>query len=280
MIAKAPCIPCLINQGINAVKRLNLDDDKQKEIALELVRYLSSLQTIDKSPAYYAYYIQKLVKELTGQEDPFYEIKKLSNAKAYSILKNLKEKDLDLREVLILSGAGNAVDFAIKDSVNLDDILNIGVGRFEYESFVEEFLKARSILIVGDNAGEIAFDTLLVEKLVKAGKEVVYAVKSHPILNDALMEDAIEVGMDKLCRVIENGSDKVGTFLEDCSEEFRKTFYESDIVISKGQANYETLSSSNRKVFFLLTVKCKVIEGEAKSPQGKVAFFVGGMYDG
>ena len=272
MIAHPECIPCLINQGLNAIRKLNLSRDEESKIVLEIVRYLSTFEKIDNSPAFYAYFVQELVKKHANSEDPFYDIKRASNKVAMELIKSLES--VDLERALFLSGAGNAIDFAIRDSVDLNalwkEIQSMQKGRFDWDIFKEKLDRSKSILIIGDNAGEIVFDKILAQTLTKMGKEVIYAVKSFPILNDVLMQDAVEVEMDKVCKVIETGSGKVGTPLEDCSREFLQAFYEADMVISKGQANYETLSKADRDVFFLLTVKCVPVERETGSPKGSV----------
>ncbi|ADC88974.1 protein of unknown function DUF89 [Thermocrinis albus DSM 14484] len=247
-------------------------------ILLELARYLASHQDLTLSPAHYAYHIQRLVKEVTGVEDPFYQVKKVSNRVALKLLQELSQLPTEdpLERAIKLSGAGNAVDFAIAQQLDLEErvkeILNTEPALFEYPLFLERLQKAEKVLIIGDNAGEIVLDRLLVEELIKRGKEVIYAVKGAPILNDALMEDAEEAGLTSLCRVVSNGSDRVGTVLEDCSQEFRRLFQEAHLVISKGQANFETLSKADREIFFLLTVKCLPIERETGGKKGRIFF--------
>ncbi len=278
MIAKAECIPCLVNQGLNALKKLNLNEELQKEVALRAVQYLSRFKTIDKSPAYYAYYVQQIVKELTGKEDPFKEQKRIANAKALemlpSLMKDLETSEDPLAYALKVSACGNLIDFAVMGNVDFNEVLKDLLKRdfavWDYDKLLERLQEARNIFIIGDNAGEIAFDKLLVKVLKDSGKEVFYGVKGKPILNDATLEDAKEVSMTDLCTVIDNGSDKVGTWLEDCSEEFRKIFFEADVVISKGQANYETLSNVERDLFFLLTAKCNPIARELDGEKGKL----------
>ncbi len=272
MIAYSDCIPCLINQGLNAVRKLRLDKDIEKQIALEIAKYISSFDSIDKSPAYYAYYIQSIVKRYTNCEDPFYEVKKLSNKVALEATKNIQS--LSLEDALFLSGAGNAIDFAIMNPQDVSELIKqifeMEKGKFEIDKLKEKLETSHTILIVGDNAGEIVFDKLLAKSMREQQKKVFYAVKGYPILNDVLMDDAKEVGMDEYCQVISNGSGKVGTDLNDCSKEFLDVFYGVDVVISKGQANYETLSGADRDVFFLLTVKCFPIQSEINSQKGKV----------
>ena len=134
-----------------------------------------------------------------------------------------------------------------------------------------EVSKARKILYVGDNAGEIVFDKLFIEQLPM--EKITYAVRGRHVLNDVLIEDAKMVGMDKIVKVISNGTAYPGTVLKECSDEFKKAFYESDLVISKGQGNYETLSDVEHNIFFLLRIKCPVVARDIGKPAG--SFFAG-----
>jgi uncharacterized protein with ATP-grasp and redox domains len=278
MRAYPQCIPCLINQGLNAVKKLRLGEEAEREVALRALKYLSSLRSIDRSPAYYAYQIQKIVREVTGEEDPFRSQKRLANELALDTLPYLedllKRSGDPLAFALKVSAVGNYIDFAIRDRVNVrEDVRRLLKEEFlvwDYGPLRRKLGNARTVLIIGDNAGEIAFDKILVKVLREMSLEVVYAVKGGPILNDATLEDAEEVSMTSLCRVIDNGSDKVGTWLEDCSETFREVFLSSDVVISKGQANFETLSSAGRDLFFLLVAKCEPIAEETGGLKGKL----------
>ena len=280
MRAYPECVPCLINQGLNAVKRLGLGKEKERRIVTEILKFMASFERIDKSPAYYAYYIQRIVMEEAGTEDPFREQKRTANRKALEVLPELESMISShpdpLAFALKISAIGNYIDFAVRDEVNVEEDIRSMLGEeaavWDYGIFKEKLKDARSVLLIGDNAGEVALDKLLVKVLLDRGLKVTYAVRGRPILNDATLEDAEEVSMTKLCEVIDNGSDKVGTWLEDCSERFREVFYCSDLVISKGQANFETLSSADRGLFFLLVAKCDPIAGETGGSKGKVVF--------
>jgi len=125
--------------------------------------------------------------------------------------------------------------------------------------FKKALERSRRILYLTDNAGEIVFDRILIEELPDYRDRVIVAVKSEPVINDATMEDAEQAGLTDIVRVIENGSDAPGTILEECSEEFLEIFYNSDMIIAKGQGNYESLSENDHRVFFLLKAKCSVI---------------------
>ncbi len=262
------CIPCLIRQGLNAAEKLNLPEEKLFQVAQKGLKYLAQFREFQFSPAYYAYHIQKEVKRLTGEEDPFREIKRISNQKALEILNNLNLEEVlkgdPLRSALKLSAIGNILDFAIlSEEEAFGKVLQLLEKDFtvdHYGSFKKDLENSQRVLILGDNAGEIVFDKILVKVLKELGKEVVFAVKGKPILNDATLEDAKEVSMTELCKVIDNGNDRVGTDLSVASEEFLREWKKADIVISKGQANFESLSSVRDKtIYFLLTAKCNPV---------------------
>ena len=278
MRAYPACVPCLINQGLNAVRKLNLGPEKEKEIALRAVKFLSQFDTFDRSPAYYAYFIQRIVKEISGTEDPFKEQKEIANMKALELLPKVEEivgGNEDLEKALRISALGNYIDFAIRGELEIEkDIISLAGESFavwDYNRLKEKLERAKTAFIIGDNAGEIVFDKPLVRVLKEMSIDVVYGVKGKPILNDATLKDAEEVSITKLCKVIDNGSDKVGTWLEDCSKEFLNHFYSSDVVISKGQANFETLSSAGRDLFFLFVAKCDPI---ARETGGEIKRFI------
>lgn len=127
----------------------------------------------------------------------------------------------------------------------------------QLEAFKEAVSQAERILFLADNAGEIAFDRLLIELLPT--EKVTVAVKGKPVINDATLEDARMTGLTDLVEVVDNGSDAPGTILASCSQAFRDRFEKAYLVIAKGQGNYESLSDSDKDIFFILKVKCPVI---------------------
>ena len=100
--------------------------------------------------------------------------------------------------------------------------------------------------------------------------DITYAVRGFPVLNDVTMEDAHFVGLDKVVKVVSNGFDAPGTLLGKCSEEFLKHYQTSDLILSKGQGNYESLSGEARPIFFLLQVKCPVIARDIRCNVGDI----------
>jgi len=148
-----------------------------------------------------------------------------------------------------ISIAGNIIDYAAKNTLNIDEeIERLFSGHlpentssvFDYDLFREDLDKAQTVLILGDNAGKIVFDRILVEE-IGGHKTIHYAVRGRPILNDATVEDARMCGMDRIAHVFSSGVASPGTILEECSDEFLKIFYDADLVLSKGQGNYEAL---------------------------------------
>ncbi|HEX9020948.1 MAG TPA: ARMT1-like domain-containing protein, partial [Nitrospirota bacterium] len=171
--------------------------------------------------------------------------------------------------------AGNVIDFGIYESIDLDRSVEesflLPLPAAEYRAFARAVNDARRILYLCDNAGEIVFDRVLVEILRDRGKDVIAAVKGSPVINDATRDDAAAAGLSGCATVIDNGNDGIGTLLEACSARFMQEYRSADIIISKGQANYETLvQERDERVFFLFKVKCGVLASFLKRPEGDI----------
>lgn len=223
------------------------------------------------------------VNELLGITDPFAKAKKESNELALNLLPQLRERIIQssdpLYTALQVSVAGNIIDLGIfKDfdvEASIQEALEKKFAHDDYPSFKEKLKGAREVMILGDNSGEIAFDKLLAEQLKASGVRVTYVVKESPILNDATWEDAECVEMKDVATVMSNGSGFLGTVMKTCSEEFRTALKQADLVISKGQANYESLESASEageKTYFLLRAKCEVVAESLRAKLGEMAF--------
>jgi uncharacterized protein with ATP-grasp and redox domains len=158
--------------------------------------------------------------------------------------------------------AGNVIDFAPSKSFDVFKALATAVSKkpaIDHSLLLEKELKKASVVLyLGDNAGEIVMDKLFIETIDHT--DLYYAVRGAHIINDITLEDAEYVGMTKIANVISNGYDAPSTLLKRCSPEFRKIYDKADIVISKGQGNLEGLiDRTDKKIFFLLTVKCDVM---------------------
>jgi len=168
--------------------------------------------------------------------------------------------------------AGNMIDMGINRNITEADVRQAMQHALsepffgEQERFIQEVDEARSILYLADNAGEIVFDRLLIEQILP--RRVTLAVRGAPVINDATLVDAQAAGLDEIVEIIDNGSDAPGTLLEDCSQEFRRRFAEADLIIAKGQGNFESLNTQPGNLFFLFKVKCPLVANHILQPVG------------
>jgi hypothetical protein len=211
--------------------------------------------------------------------DPYRRVKEQYNAIALQKLPGLRQRAAlssdPLEGAVRAAIAGNVIDFGIYDSVDLDNAIersfDLPLSVLQYGEFSRAVDNARTILYLCDNAGEIVFDRVLLEALRDRGKLTTAAVKGSPVINDATREDAVAAGLAGCATVIDNGSDGIGTLLETCSPEFLDAYNSADLIISKGQANFETLlSSRDSRIFFLFMVKCGVVAGVLGGMNGDI----------
>lgn len=264
------CLPCLSKQAVKLACKVTDNEELQKKIIKFGLEKISENAFIQSAP-YVTAEIYKFGKEISGVRDPFEKEKKEFNIIAAKLIRdmNLEEKintskkafDVGMR----LSIAGNIIDFSLGKEINKKDVensitesLKTNIFGSTSDEFLKKINKAKKILFLADNSGEIVFDKLFINCLPK--DKITYVVKGGPIVNDATMEDADFVGMNKLVKVMDNGASIQGTILNRCSNEFLEEFEKADLIISKGQANYETLSEvSDTEIFFLLRAKCMSI---------------------
>lgn len=281
------CIPCFVNEAFNVSRRVT-DDEAVQERVLRAVLAKASELSFSKSPPYMGYEIHRIIREETGTDDPYRETKIYSNRLAMSLYPELRKQVLSsddpFETALRLSIAGNILDFGMgiltleEAASTLDRTIRECLSRpFAFDGgghLREAIQEAEDILYLGDNAGEIAFDRLLLEQM--PASKVTFVVKGGPIINDATREDADAAGLTRMVRVIDNGSRVPGTILELCSREFQSRFEAADLLIAKGQGNYETLSECNKKIFFLLKVKCPVIARDIGCEVGDIVVSANG----
>lgn len=272
MNVKYDCIECLAKQSVTLAKKLTDDPTKREQIIAYGLEKLSQ-NAFTQTPPYITGQVYAYARALTGVHDPFEVEKKEYNTIAHKIIDSmsLRQMILDSEDAfdtaVRLSIAGNIIDFSVgydidestvENSVTLS--LTSDLHGVTTEAFKRAVESSKNILFLSDNSGEIVFDQLLISLMPK--RKVIYAVKGGPIVNDATMEDAIAVKMDQMVPVVSTGSSIQGTILEDCSEDFKKLFDKADLIISKGQANFETLNHSDKKIFFMLRAKCQCIADE------------------
>ena len=260
------CIPCLVRQTVDSMRRATDDRDLQELILKNALKTVSEMD-LNASPPVMTQRIHRIVRDLTSNNDPYKVEKAEFNRIALGLYPKLRSRlrnSPDRFEAAVsLAIAGNIVDLGANSHIggsDITEVLNQALSlplNGNLEAFRTAICKAERILYLTDNAGEIVFDRLLIEQL-PLGKLTV-AVRGFPILNDATMTDAEATGLTDLIPVIDNGSDAPGTVLEECSPQFRRYFERADLVISKGQGNYESLSDVEKPIFFLLKAKCPVV---------------------
>ena len=259
------------------------DEDKQYEVLCELMDTIKAFDR-SKTPCDNSTKILLQVYKSIGMEDPYAKAKKDSNDLAlqlYPKLKGLLENSPDrLYDSLKYSVAGNVIDLGINKTFDIDESLRqsqkVGFAKDDYKKFATMLNGVDRVLIIGDNSGEIVFDKLLVEELVSMNKKVIYVVKGAPILNDATMEDAVYVGMDKVAEIVTTGSQYLGISLDNVAPELLQLMQNTEVIISKGQANFESLEQeawAMGRIFFLLKIKCECVSQVAEAQFGDLVFF-------
>jgi hypothetical protein len=246
---------------------------------------LAELSTADmhEPPAYATTFMYRKIKELTGR-DPYSEIKRTYNDEAMKFYRALrasvKAAEDPLWNAARLAIAGNIIDFGIYSSVDIEGTVKRAMKPTievdDYPAFKAEAERADRILYLMDNAGECVFDMLLIEVLIDMGKDVTAVVKGGPVINDATMDDARQVGLTELCAVVDNGSDAVGTIFSLCRADFKDFFDSFPMIISKGQGNFETLQKVDKNIFFLFQAKCDVIANALGLENGAMLLKRGG----
>ncbi|AQT68513.1 hypothetical protein STSP2_01678 [Anaerohalosphaera lusitana] len=274
------CVPCFVRQAIDGC-RLFTDDQEIHEKAVREVLRMASEMDLDQNPPAMGKEIHRLLRELTGIRDPYEDIKKHFNELAMSWYPKLKKRvenaDDPLEMAVRLAIAGNIIDFGVQASIENDmvesTVEECVTGEFDHhlvEELAAAYADADSVLYLGDNAGEIVFDRILIEQL--GPEKITFAVRGGPIINDITMVDAEYAGLTGIVEVIDNGDNAPGTILQSCSESFRDHFNRADMVIAKGQGNYETLSEVDKDVFFVLKAKCPMIAHHLGCEVGRMIF--------
>lgn len=259
------CIPCFLRQTLEATRYVSGDPSVHERILREMLRSLAKFD-FDQSPPVVGQWVHRKLRQLTGNNDPYKPAKDRFNRFVLDLLPELRSmvsaSSDRLKTSVRLAIAGNIVDLGAKAGLTENQVQLSITGSMseplhgDFEGFRSEINKASKILYLADNAGEIVFDRLLIEELPV--ERVIVAVRGGPVINDATLDDAYAAGIHEIVRVIDNGSDAPGTILADCSAEFQRHFKEADLIIAKGQGNYETLSDEPANIFFLFKIKCSV----------------------
>jgi len=280
------CISCILNRGYLQIQEATDDTALQFKTLSAILRFLAEEFKPTANPAYLGTKRDRLIRKITGNPDPYKQKKQLSNKKALEVVPLAKtiisketSPELQFRKACLSAIVGNIMEFDIPDNpfnfADLEKLIQQAENDLALDEIPQIFnkaKKAKSVLYLTDNAGEIALDTLLVQELKNLGAHVTVAVKDGPILNDATLEDAKIVGMDKVAdEVISTGSDAVGLFPNECSDEFLNVYNSVDLVVAKGMGYAETFTELQLPVFhaLLLRTKCCTVANHFNVGTGK-----------
>ncbi|MEA2089591.1 MAG: ARMT1-like domain-containing protein [Thermoproteota archaeon] len=286
MKVQPECILCLISRGQKETQQATKDREVQFKTIQALLKFLSQEFTSTAVPAYLGTERDRIIKRITGNSDPYKKAKEESNKKALKIFPSAKKivsnqnsAESKFRKACLCAIVGNIIEFHIPNHTVPFNELETLMQNAEKDLAIDEIQKifkaaqkAHKVLYLTDNAGEIAFDTLLIQQLKNLGKHVTVAVKGGPVLNDATVEDAKFVGMDKIAdRLITTGADAVGLLPNECSNEFLNVYNSVDLVIAKGMGYAETLTELTLKCphALLMRTKCNPVANFFHVNKGK-----------
>ncbi|MGM0531127.1 MAG: damage-control phosphatase ARMT1 family protein [Bacteroidota bacterium] len=259
------CLFCFCRAFDKLLQKHGGDNEEKLRLAKKFFSLLAKADT-EKPTPYIARNIHAIIRESLGDPDPYKEEKHRNNEQALSLYNELKEKtnasNDPFNRALRYALGGNIIDYGPSQTFDIYATLE----KVEHADFAidhsgeleSRIRNADNILYIGDNAGEIVFDKLFIETM--AHPNVTFAVRGAPVINDATWEDAEMVGMNRVANIITNGYDAPSTILEMTSKEFRNAFDAADLILAKGQGNFEGLMhQKDQRLWFLLMIKCQVI---------------------
>lgn len=260
------CVPCFVRQALDSCRMITNDEEKIRTLLQHVLVTLAEAN-LDQPPPVIVSVMHRVIREKLNSPDPYYALKKKSTEKALSLVPKAEKAIVTaanpFEAAIRFAIAGNILDFGAKtewsESRVLDSFekaMNVPLVDNQATELFTRLSAAKSVLFLGDNAGEAVFDRLLIAQF-PGNAHVRYAVKGSPVINDVTLDDAKDASVDTVAEIISNGTDIPGTHLPATTNEFRKIFYDADVIISKGQGNYETLLDCDRRVFCILQIKCE-----------------------
>lgn len=259
------CLACLVNQSVKTANLVGIKN--REELYKKIFSYMSTMDFSKTNPEIVGENY-RLIKQYSGCEDPYKETKQHYNQMFLEKAGAYEEKMYSIEDAVKYTIVANIIDFnPVHANVEADiktyfsSIEQLELTINNVDKLMDDVQRADTILYLGDNCGEICFDKILIRKLREINPQchIYFGVRGEAVVNDNTEEDAYFVGMDEVATVISNGDYSLGTIIERTSAEFQRVYKEADVVIAKGQANYESLSEERKNIYFLLMTKCRVI---------------------
>lgn len=266
------CYSCVVNQAISAARFAGLNQEQTERIVAVAKAGLEESKATFILVQHVVRRVADAIIKEKGESsffDIYAEVKEKSNLLsmdyATSLQKEIEASVSPLEAGLQIAAAGNIIDFGARDHASLDldrelrNLMEVPFARYDLEDFRRSLGMASTLLYLCDNSGEIVFDMLFIKQLQREypALRIVAALRDKPIINDATLADARAVGLDRLVSTISSGSVYPGTILAETTEAFQQIYASADVILSKGQGNFETLLPvADKRVFFLLRIKC------------------------
>ena len=253
------CFECDRQQMLKISRFLNLDKQTQEKLLTMVDAILKQCDMSKTNPEIMAGIWQEVI-QILGNEDPYEKIKQYYNGFMMSMSETIRQEILSAKDpfqaALKIAITGNLIDFAAKHTFDentikelLKDAKKTQLAVDDSNELKKQLNTAHTMLYLGDNCGEIVLDKLFIELLKKQypALKVYYGVRGKPIVNDVTLKDASEVAMEEAATLISNGDGSLGTVLERTSLEFQSVFNQADLILSKGQGNYEGLLGNSKE---------------------------------
>ena len=276
------CMCCAVNKQEEKIRKFP-DMDKKTEYMKKVMSILSNAEEQDCSPSL-SVEIKKLYSEFWNcPAEDYTEIKKEFNQLMLNVEASVEEKiriSADpLETALLYARIGNYIDFAALENVSQETMLKLlenenqePLSQTEYANFQTDLSTAKTLVYLTDNCGEIVLDKLAIKILKEKYPQldITVIVRGYPVVNDATMEDAEEIGLTDIVKVIGNGSNVGGTWFPGLSNEARTLLEQADVILAKGQGNFETMNDCGLNVYYLFLCKCDLFQRRfhAKELQG------------
>ena len=280
MKASLECLECVVRQAMRAARMAGDDPEMHRQVVNAAVADIPAMD-LNSSPAVISLNLYQYAQQISGVDDPYQTIKREQNRMVMELESELEALVAKSSQPLItaikLAAAGNIIDLGILQAheINARDAIaramETPMAVDHTEHFLESLQQCEDFLYLLDNAGEIVFDKVLIRQL-QQHTNVTAVVKAGPIINDACMEDAEDVGLTAICDVIDNGGAFVGSPLALVPQTFLDRMSQADIILGKGQGNYETIDDFEGNVYLLLKAKCDIVAAHIGIALGDLAF--------
>lgn len=274
------CISCMIGKAQELAERYLPDPRRRHRYMRRVLQEVSGIEYHRTAP-YLAGMVTRLLAEETGIKDPYREEKRFFNQRMLSVAPQIEAMiggSADRLEAAVkMALAGNIIDFGPFSDVSYDmvmetigRVMETGLNADCFTRLRQSLAEGGHLVYLGDNAGEIVFDKILIGEIKRLYPriDVTFVTRGVPVLNDVTVQDALEVGMDAWAAVIGNGTDLPGTDLGEVSAEFRTAYEDADVIISKGQGNFESLPGCGKNVFYLFLCKCGILMRRFQTAKG------------